>query len=191
MTHGFIKFFESVDINGDGSMEWGELIQSIIDTVVSESIKRKIDVQNHKVVEIYDNIKATKDQAFKRMARNKVNDNGQHRKKIFDVLYCEEKGNGTNKAHTETVIHSEQGSNCIQFYTPKMKVIKKLEIPVKIAKSVITGIAFRDMTRETSNFGPVGTSSFIAVTCSDAYIHIYAQIKNRLEYWKAINTEQI
>jgi Ca2+-binding EF-hand superfamily protein len=25
--HGFIKHFQSVDINGDGSMEWDELIQ--------------------------------------------------------------------------------------------------------------------------------------------------------------------
>lgn len=62
---------------------------------------------------------------------------------------------------------------------------------MKIAKSILTSICFRDMSRDPSNFGPVGTTSFIAATASDQHIHIYAQIKNRLEYWKAIPTDGI
>ena len=46
MMHGFINFFQSIDINGDGSMEWNELIQQIIDTVISESIKPMLDINN-------------------------------------------------------------------------------------------------------------------------------------------------
>lgn len=106
VMYGFIKFFQSVDINGDGSMEWSELIQEITDKVTSESIKRTVDM-NNKPVEITEILKQTADQDIARYSRNKKADTGKHKKKIFDVIYCEERGNGVNRARTEKVIHSE------------------------------------------------------------------------------------
>lgn len=76
-------------------------------------------------------------------------------------------------------------------YSTDMRPLKRVTVPVKVEKTHIMSICFRDMSTESSNFGPIGTSSLIAVTSADSYIHIYAQIKDRLEYWKGIPTEGI
>jgi hypothetical protein len=89
------------------------------------------------------------------------------------------------------VIHSEERSTQFGIYSTDMKPLKKVSVPLKVEHSVITSICFRDMSNESSNYCPVGTSSLIAITSTDAHIHIYTQIKRRLEYWKSIPTEQI
>ena len=107
------------------------------------------------------------------------------------MIYCEERGNGVNRVRNEKVIHSEQGSDVFSLYTTDFKPIRKYTVPMKIEKANITAICFRDMSTEATNFGPVGTSSIFAATATDGHIHVYTQIKTRLEYWKAIPTDQI
>jgi WD40 repeat protein len=158
--------------------------------VTTESIKRTVDAQNQPL-EIAQILKFQEDQQFDRYARNHKQDAGSHKKKIMDVVFCEELGNGASKLHMQRVIHSEHGSNIMGIYSTDMKPINKITVPVKVEKTNIMSLCFRDMSTESSNFGPVGTSSLIAIATADSYIHVYAQIKERLEYWKAIPTDGI
>lgn len=183
--HGFIKYFQSVDINGDGNMEWSELIQQIIDTVTTESIKRHHDV-NGNPVEIQQILQEMDQQQFSRYMRNSKMDKGSHKKKIVDAIFCEEEGNGSNKKHTQKVIHSEENSNILGVYSTDLKLVKKIDVPVKLEKAVVTSLCFRDMSNNSSVYGPVGTTSLIAVTCTDNFIHIFVQVKGRIEYWKSV-----
>jgi hypothetical protein len=149
-----------------------------------------VDAQD-RPVEIAHILKFQDDQQFDRYARNSKADTGSHKKKIFDVVFCEELGNGASKLHTQRVIHSEHGSNMVGIYSTDMKPIAKIIVPVKVEKTNVMSLCFRDMSTESSNFGPVGTSSLIAISTADSHIHIYAQIKDRLEYWKAVPTDGI
>lgn len=171
-------------------MEWNELIQQIIDTVISESIKPMLDI-NNQPVEICEILAQNAAQKFDRYSRNTKHDVGKHKRKIFDVLYCEETGNGANRQRTEKIIHSEEGSDVFSIYSTDLKPLLKLTVPMKMENAKITGICFRDMSTEPINFGPIGTSSLFALTSTDCNIHIYTQINARLEYWKAIQTEKI
>jgi WD40 repeat protein len=143
-------------------------------------------------VEVAQILKENEEQQFFRYERNRKIDSGSHKKKIIDALYCEEVGNGMSKPRTERVIHSEEGSNILGIYSAnEFRPIEHVNVPTKIDKAIVMSICFRDMTADSSNYGPIGTTSLIAVTCTDAHIHIYAYVKSRLEYWKSIPTEQI
>lgn len=43
LVNGLIRLFEDIDINGDGSMEWSEFTQYIIDAVIGEKDTKFFD----------------------------------------------------------------------------------------------------------------------------------------------------
>ena len=65
-------------------------------------------------------------------------------------------------------------------YSTDLRPIARVTVPVKAEKAVIMSICFKDLSNESSTYGPIGTTSLIAVTSTDAHIHIYAYVKNKL-----------
>lgn len=52
LIYGAINMFSDVDINGDGSMEWSEFVQCIINQVESKTIKPVFDKEKNREITI-------------------------------------------------------------------------------------------------------------------------------------------
>jgi hypothetical protein len=52
LLYGAINYFRDVDINGDGSMEWDEFVQDIVNQVESKSLKPQYDREANREISI-------------------------------------------------------------------------------------------------------------------------------------------
>lgn len=88
LVYGIYKLFLEIDFNGDGTMQWEEFTQFIIDTVMGENDKNNGEEEDE-LVELGKNLSEKKLIKYKRYAMsNKVQDRCIHENDIVDCQYA-------------------------------------------------------------------------------------------------------
>ena len=64
LLHGAIKLFSEIDINGDGNMEWSELMQYMIDQVGASAVPSSDSGENQSVVQMLSQMKENQSKKF-------------------------------------------------------------------------------------------------------------------------------
>ncbi len=136
LVNGLIRLFEDIDINGDGSMEWSEFTQYIIDAVIGEKetkffdgkIYRKRFISStspqtarfEKDRELTENeiLEKAYSRKLKRYALSKTTDNTVHQNNINRVQYS---------PATDLLLVLEQGNKELKFYNSDCEVKHRIE----------------------------------------------------------------
>lgn len=122
---------------------------------------------------------------FHRMKRSGVPlDKGRHRNTMLDVIMCPDQ---RNKAKT-VVMHSEQDSTTVQWYSLDMKPITQMQVPVKKKTAKVLHIAHQDLSTSLYSFGPQGTDAVYGVLCADHTLYLYIRNRGRIELFYQIDT---
>ena len=125
---------------------------------------------------------------FNKLKRSNVPlDKGSHRKLMQDVIFCEDKTNRRNSL----VMHSEQNSRQLQWYSLRMKSLKVMEVPCKSQNDRVLSIAHQDISESIYAFGPEGTDAVYGVLCTDHILYIYIRIKKDIQLFTQIDTGSV
>ena len=74
-------------------------------------------------------------------------DKGKHKKPMKDVLKCIEESEEIKKGKGMTIFFCEQESTTLQWYSPNMKPLCMVDVPVKNPKChKVLSIAYQDLS---------------------------------------------
>ena len=111
LVYGIYKLFLEIDFNGDGTMQWEEFTQFIIDTVMGENDKNEGENDDD---EAYISGKEVSEKALVKYKRytisNKIQDRGLHETDVIECQYA---------SKIDTLFCLEYKSKKLKLYNPK------------------------------------------------------------------------
>jgi WD40 repeat protein len=187
LIQGAVKLFKEVDINNDGTMEWEEFVQYIMDQVSSESIKPTVDRILGLKLSIAEIVSQRSDgeyRRFKKSTDHSYTDQGKHVKRIINTVAC--LGSSTN-----VIIHTEENQPILQFYTTEMQVLHRFSLPVEKKNVSVLCIAFQEFKLKKDVVGYSGSTALFVATCSDGCIYLYLKCMGEFRYWRCFSTGDV
>ena len=104
-----------------------------------------------------------------------------------DVVMCEDK----RKNENTLIMHSEENSKILQWYSLDLKVMYTEEVPCKGQSDRVLSVAFQDLSQSLYSFGPQGTEAVYGVLCTDHILYFYIRIRARIELFHQIDLSGI
>lgn len=164
LVYGCFKLFNEVDINGDGSMEWGEFMQYIIDAVSDNTIKQGGKNQAS-VREQIQQLAARKYHRFE--ASRKVVDKTNHWAVISNAVFCQS---------AQLVFCAERFGKELKFYEPGTQRLVDKATPPYVKPGFINSVAYDER------------SKLFGCCTTDGQLHFLQKTKTAIEYLKSITT---
>ena len=96
---------------------------------------------------------------------------------MADVIMCHD----AKHSEDTLVMHSEENSATVQWYTLSLKPLTSEQVPVRAQTDKVIGIAHQDVSNEVYAFGPQGTDSVYGVLCSDHTLYFYIRNRGKIE----------
>ena len=103
--HAAMKLFNEIDINCDGTMEWSEFLQYMIDQVATESLQPYYDKVTNTYVSIQDILSQRSESIFRKFKltpKEQMVDTFIHRGTINRAFFCNTSG------HANIIFHMQQ-----------------------------------------------------------------------------------
>ncbi len=108
LVYGLYKFFCEIDFNGDGSMQWEEFTQFIIDTVQGDNGARVDENEDEKKTNVFNEKQMMKYKRYQISQRLK--DNLIHKNDVVSAVFV---------PRTDIIIINEYSTKQIKLYNPK------------------------------------------------------------------------
>lgn len=163
LVMGLYHLFQEIDINGDEHVEWQELIQYIIDIVMSRQLREKSSDKEFTPGEILDQTYSLKSRRYK---LSKVIDRNAHSNYISYLFYI-------------------PSLDLITYIDAHSQVVKSVDIKTE-AKFQIAPVIPSSTFAISAAYSK--RDSLFVVSCSDKCFYIYEKDREGFRFWKKLQT---